>query len=592
MPLRQLDQTTINQIAAGEVVERPSSVVKELVENAIDAGATRVEISTANGGKSFIRVHDNGHGMSVRDLPLAISRHCTSKLGHGLDAITMLGFRGEALPSIGSVARLSVTSRRADDPHAHLIRVEGGSVFEVIPAAANIGTTVDVQDLFYATPARLKFMKSDKAENAAISDTVKRVAMAFPQVGIWLNGEDRQSLNFPPCAQDDPSERITARIGQVLGQDFVDDALFVRHEREGARLDGIMSLPSVHRGQSNLQFAFVNGRPVKDRQILGAIRAAYADFMERGRYPIAVIYLSLDPAFVDVNVHPAKSDVRFRDPGNIRALIVGGIRSALAAQTARPAASASRQMADAFQAPAPDNPQNGGSASQPLSFEEQAQVGFEGFVPSALKAEPPSAADKTDELTRHPLGAARTQIHDAFIVTQTHDGILLVDQHAAHERLVYEALKSTLEARQIPSQMLLVPDIVDVGADAAAGLLAQRETLSRFGLEIEAFGSGAVAVNATPAMLGEVDAASLVRDLADDITVGDGFGRLQDQLKAVASTMACHGSVRAGRRMKLDEMNALLRQMEATPGSGTCNHGRPTFISLSVAKIESLFGRR
>ena len=592
MSLRQLDQTTINQIAAGEVVERPASVIKELVENAIDAGATRIDISTANGGKSFIRVADNGHGMAGRELPLAISRHCTSKLENGLDAIDMLGFRGEALPSIGSVARLSVTSRRTDDPHANIIHVEGGQVSDVTPAAANAGTTVDVRDLFYATPARLKFMKSDRAENSAISDTIKRIAMAFPHVGFWLNGEDRQSLNYPACTQNSSSERIVARVGQVLGQDFVDDAVVVSHDREGVSLDGLVSLPSVHRGQSNLQFAFVNGRPVKDRQILGAIRAAYADMMERNRYPIAVIYLTLDPALVDVNVHPAKSDVRFRDPGNIRALIVGGLRNALTANTMQAATSASRQMAEAFQTPAYSERDHNTATTPRFSFAEQSQAGFDAFAPSAPANYQPDDIDASETPTKHPLGAARTQIHDAFIVAQTEDGILLVDQHAAHERIVYEALKAAMATRQMPSQMLLVPEIVDVGADSANQLLAQKDVLSRFGLEIEAFGSGAVAVNATPSMLGEVDSTNLIRELANDLSVGDGVLRLEDSLKAVASTMACHGSVRAGRRMKLEEMNALLRQMEATPGSGTCNHGRPTFISLSVAKIESLFGRR
>ncbi|MEO1749222.1 MAG: DNA mismatch repair endonuclease MutL, partial [Pseudomonadota bacterium] len=380
MSLRQLDQTTINQIAAGEVVERPASVIKELVENAIDAGATRIDISTANGGKGFIRVADNGHGMTGHELPLAIARHCTSKLEGGLDAINMLGFRGEALPSIGSVARLSITSKRADDPHANIIHVEGGQVSDVTPAAANVGTTVDVRDLFFATPARLKFMKSDRAENAAISDTIKRIAMAFPQVGFWLNGEDRQSLNYPACTHESASERIAARVGQVLGQEFIDDAVVVGHDRESVSLNGLVSLPSVHRGQSNLQFAFVNGRPVKDRQILGAIRAAYADMMERNRYPIAVIYLALDPALVDVNVHPAKSDVRFRDPGNIRALIVGGLRNALSASMMQAATSASRQMAEAFQMPASTEPKRAGPVAQRFSFAEQAQANFEAFA--------------------------------------------------------------------------------------------------------------------------------------------------------------------------------------------------------------------
>ncbi|MEN0002265.1 MAG: DNA mismatch repair endonuclease MutL, partial [Pseudomonadota bacterium] len=374
MSLRQLDQTIINQIAAGEVVERPASVVKELVENAIDAGASRIEISTAGGGKSLIRVRDDGSGMSAEDLPLAISRHCTSKLTNGLDQISMLGFRGEALPSIGSVARLSITSRRADDAHASTIKVTGGDVGAVTPAAANAGTLVDVEDLFYATPARLKFMKSDRAENVAISDTIKRIALAYPEVGFWLNGEDRQSLNYPPCREGEFSDRVEARVAQVLGADFTDDAVAVSHEREGVHLSGLISPPSVHRGQANSQYAYVNGRPVKDRQILGAIRAAYSDMMERNRYPIAVIYLTLEPALVDVNVHPAKADVRFRDPGNIRALIVGGLRNALAVHGVQPTHAASAQMANSFVAPGHAGRMTPRSNAPAYGFAEQKQA--------------------------------------------------------------------------------------------------------------------------------------------------------------------------------------------------------------------------
>ncbi|MEM1376951.1 MAG: DNA mismatch repair endonuclease MutL [Pseudomonadota bacterium] len=592
MPLRQLDQVTINQIAAGEVVERPSSVVKELLENAIDAGATAIEIVTAGGGKSFLRVSDNGCGMGADELPLAVSRHCTSKLEDGLDTISTLGFRGEALPSIGSVARLSITSRRSEGDHASKIVVDGGHVNAVLPAAANTGTIVEVRDLFFATPARLKFMKTDRSENAAITDVVKRMAIAFPQISFSLSGEDRQSLRYPACKEDTATERMAQRVRQVIGAEFSDDAVSLRSEREGVYLDGLVSLPSVHRGQANLQFAFVNGRPIKDRQVLGAIRAAYSDMMERSRYPIAVVHLSLDPALVDVNVHPAKSDVRFRDPGNVRALIVGGIRNALAAQGVRASANASESIAKSFTAPQPRGFSASDVPAHPYgSMRETPQSAFEAFAPSA----PPTALQSSvvsEEHVSHPLGAARAQIHDAFIVSQTNDGILLIDQHAAHERLVYEALKSAMADRALPSQMLLVPDIVDVGADAAKQLLAEAATLAKFGLEIEAFGPGAISVNATPSMLGEVDSTALIRDLADDVMEGEGIARIEEKLHAVASTMACHGSVRAGRRMKPDEMNALLRQMEATPGSGTCNHGRPTYISLSVAKIESLFGRR
>ncbi|MEL6921645.1 MAG: DNA mismatch repair endonuclease MutL, partial [Pseudomonadota bacterium] len=441
-------------------------------------------------------------------------------------------------------------------------------------------------------------MKSDRAENAAVTDVIRRIAIAFPHIGFSLSGEDRQSIRFAACPHDDPPMRMKERVRQVIGQDFTDDAVQVSHMREDVHLHGLVSLPSVHRGQSNMQYAFVNGRPIKDRQVLGSIRAAYTDMMERNRHPIAVIHISLDPALVDVNVHPAKADVRFRDTGNVRALIIGGIRSALAAEGVRASSSASEEMAEAFRTPVGNMYRDASvMAPSPNGMRERAQTAFDAFAPSAPAGAMTSVADAgknavEPQTINHPLGAARAQIHDAFIVSQTADGILLIDQHAAHERLVYEALKTAMEDRALPSQMLLVPDIVDVGADAATRLLAEAETLSKFGLELEAFGPGALAVNATPAMLGEIDAAALVRDLADDVMEGDGIDRMESKLHAVASTMACHGSVRAGRRMKPDEMNALLRQMEVTPGSGTCNHGRPTYISLSVAKIEALFGRR
>ncbi|MEO1746463.1 MAG: DNA mismatch repair endonuclease MutL [Pseudomonadota bacterium] len=582
MPLRQLDQTTINQIAAGEVVERPASVIKELVENAVDAGATRIEIVTSNGGKSFIRVSDNGAGMTSAELPLAISRHCTSKLEGGLNAIASLGFRGEALPSIGSMSRLTITSRTANCEHASRISVEGGHESAVTPSPGNKGTTVEVRDLFYATPARLKFMKGDRAENAAVTDVIKRIALAVPQVGFFLSGDDRQPLNYPACAGEDA---LSARIAQVLGDAFVSDAVMLDAEREGARLTGLTSLPSVHRGQANMQFAFVNGRPIKDRQVLGALRAAYSDYMARDRHPISVFNIAIDPALVDVNVHPAKADVRFRDPGNVRALIIGGIRRTLDGAGIRASRDASQRMADAFAGTPSANHHHA------TGFAETRQATFDAFAPSA-----PANDERTPEADEapapdYPLGVARAQVHDSFIVSQTDDGIIVVDQHAAHERIVFEALKTAMSERALPSQVLLVPEIVDLGADAAARLLADRETLERLGLEIDAFGPGAVAINATPAMLGETDGAALVRDLADDLMSDTGTTRLRDRLEAVASSMACHGSVRAGRRMKPDEMNALLRQMEATPGSGTGNHGRPTFVILSVSQIEALFGR-
>lgn len=599
-PLRihRLDDTIVDQIAAGEVIERPANVVKELVENALDAGADRIEILTGSGGKSLIRVTDNGSGMNADELPLAISRHCTSKIERDLDAISTLGFRGEALPSIGSVSRLVIRSRRRDGGEASEIVVDGGKVSGPRPAAGNPGTMVEVTGLFRAVPARLKFLKTDRAEANAITETVKRIAMSWPGVSFTLAGSDRSTLELPATGTD--SQALIARIAQILGRDFRDNSVELAAEKEGVRLAGFAGLPSFNRAAANHQFIHVNGRPVRDRQLTGALRGAYSDMLARDRHAVCAIFIEVDPRLVDVNVHPAKAEVRFRDPGLVRALMISAIRRALADEGVRASTSAAEAMTSAFRPgaitrpapswrPAPSAP----SVNQPLDFgsglAEREQRDFAGIAPSAALAEPTAPAAPMDD---HPLGAARAQIHENYIVAQTADSLVIVDQHAAHERLVFEALKNALAARALPSQMLLVPDIVDLPVEDVERLVEESETLERFGLEIERFGPGAVAVRATPAILGEVDAQGLLRDLADDLAEENGALRIQDNIEKVASTMACHGSVRSGRRLRGEEMNALLRQMEATPGSGTCNHGRPTFIELKLTDIERLFGRR
>ena len=588
--IRQLTDTVINQIAAGEVIERPASVVKELVENALDAGATRVEVATAGGGLSLIRVTDNGDGMPPEELPLAVSRHCTSKLTDDIHDIRSLGFRGEALPSIGSVARLSLRSRQEGADSAAQISVEGGRVSAVKPVAANRGTTVEVRDLFFATPARLKFMKSERAETAAITEVVKRMALAFPQVRFTLTGADRNTLELPAVPAD--GEGLLRRIAQVMGRDFAENTLSMEAEREGVALSGYASIPSFSRGNAMLQYFYVNGRPVRDKLLTGAIRGAYMDVLPRDRHAVAALFITLDPALVDVNVHPAKADVRFRDPGLVRGLIVGAIRQTLSAGGIRASTSAASAMMDAFRA---EGSPRSTSAIQrqpytpPRGLAEAGQALFDaGPTLSAPIAEPENAA----VLNEAPLGAARAQIHENYIVAQTADSLVIVDQHAAHERLVYEALKRGLESRPVAAQMLLIPEVIDMPEEDADRLAAHAALLARLGLGLERFGPGAVAVRETPAMLGDTDVVGLVRDLADEIADNDTAETLRERLNKVAATMACHGSVRSGRRLKPDEMNALLREMEATPGSGTCNHGRPTYIELKLGDIERLFGRR
>ncbi len=624
MAVRQLTETLINQIAAGEVIERPASVVKELVENAIDAGATRVDIATAGGGKALIRVTDDGFGMDADDLTLAIRRHCTSKIEGDLDRIATLGFRGEALPSIGSVAKLRIQSRTADSDSGFEVKVSGGHTDAVKPTPANRGTVVEVRDIFFATPARLKFLKSDRAESGAITEIVKRIAIAFPQVRIALSGTDRTTLEYPATGDDH-----LARIGQVLGKEFSENAIALDASRENVALSGYACVPTYNRGNSLHQYAFVNGRPVQDKLILSALRGAYSDTIPRGRYPIAVLSITLDPAHVDVNVHPAKADVRFRDPGLLRGLIVGAIREALMQQGDRASSIGARDMMAAFKphfgpdsgrfamqgntsgntggnrnhyaAPGNLNYDTAASPFRPhedaasAGFSQGHQQGFDAFTgPSARNDHAPASGDVQQEpaLEDHPLGAARAQLHENYIVAQTQGGLVIVDQHAAHERLVYESLKNALHADVVPSQVLLIPEIVDLPEEDCDRLMDRADELATLGLAIERFGPGAMAVRETPAILGEIDAAGLIRQLADDISEWDDAGELRARIDYVAATMACHGSVRSGRRLTAEEMNGLLRKMETTPGSGQCNHGRPTYIELKLADIERLFGRR
>ncbi|MEO1578245.1 MAG: DNA mismatch repair endonuclease MutL [Pseudomonadota bacterium] len=587
--IRQLDEAAINRIAAGEVVERPASAVKELVENAIDAGARRIEVAYADGGKSLIRVTDDGCGMGAEELPLALARHATSKIdGSDLLAIHSFGFRGEALPSLGAVGRLSITSRQTGGD-AHRIEVNGGVMGDVRPAAAGPGTVVALRDLFFATPARLKFLRSDRAEAQAIGDVVRRLAMAEPSIGFTLrdvSGGGEGRVVFRADAQSgDLFDALRGRLAQVIGRDFVENALPIDADREGLQLTGYAGLPTYSRGAAVAQYLFVNGRPVRDKLLTGALRAAYFDFLSRDRHPVAALFLTCDPHRVDVNVHPAKSEVRFREPGVARGLIISALRHALAEAGHRASTTVSTAALGAFQAPEAARVYQ---MDRPVRGFSEAPATFAGMTPTARVEPEPKVSVPIDD---GPLGAARAQVHENYIVAQTADGMVLVDQHAAHERLVYERLKRQAAENGIASQALLIPEIVEMSASDAERLLAEADALGKLGLEIEPFGAGAVAVRATPAVLGTVDAAGMLRDVVDELTDSGETLAVAARIEAVLSRIACHGSIRSGRRMSGEEMNALLREMEATPHSGQCNHGRPTYVELKLADIERLFGR-
>ncbi len=620
MPIRRLPPETVNRIAAGEVVERPASAVKELVENALDAGSRSIEVQADGGGLTRILVADDGSGLSAAELALAIERHATSKLSpddagdYDLLHISTLGFRGEALPSIGSVARLSISSRAKGSADAHAILVEGGAVGAVSPSGfpGPHGARVEVRDLFYATPARLKFMKSERSEALSIADEIKRQAMAHEDVSFALDLDGRRTLRLPAESKG-PDGRL-ARLSAIMGREFSENALAIDHEREGVRLTGFAGLPTYNRGNSAHQYLFVNGRPVRDRLLQGALRGAYADFLARDRHPLVALYLDVDPSYVDVNVHPAKAEVRFRDPALVRGLIVGGLRHVLAGAGHRAATTvASETLNNLRPGWSPQAPSaQGFSAWQMGGWAQNAQATAQtipGLTGVSARAEP--AQDWSPATYEHspgfqegpapsvafdpvdfPLGAARAQVHETYIVAQTRDGVVIVDQHAAHERLVYERMKVEMAEGGVSRQVLLLPEVVELDPAEAERVAARADELAALGLMVEAFGPGAILVRETPALLGETDVAGLIRDIADDLAENGQALALKERLEEVCSTMACHGSVRAGRRLNAPEMNALLRQMEATPHSGQCNHGRPTYVELKLADIERLFGRR
>jgi len=622
MTIRRLPETLVNRIAAGEVIERPAAAVKELVENAIDAGARRIDVDLREGGRSFISVTDDGRGMTAAEIELAIERHATSKLpGDDLVHIASLGFRGEALPSIGAVSRLTVTSRvngaaakGADgtDPGASAqawsLAVEGGKRGAVKPAAHPPGTRVEVRDLFYATPARLKFLKSARTEANHALDALQRLAMAHPGVGFTLVEDSRSRLRLAPAegalAGDALFSARLTRLGAVMSREFAENALPVDAEREGIRLTGYIGLPTLNRGNARHQYLFVNGRPVRDRLLHGAVRGAYRDFLARDRHPMLALFLELPPEAVDINVHPAKAEVRFREPGLVRGLIVGACRHALAEAGHRASTSVSEAALGALRphtAPpggyawSPGGPPGGGT-TLPRGMAEAA-TSYHAPLPGlgAAPAARPAGADPEQVLADHqayPLGAARAQIHGTYVVAQTEDGIVIVDQHAAHERLVYERMKRQLAENGVARQILLIPEVVELDEPAAERLVARAEELAELGLVIEPFGTGAVVAREVPALLGEINLQGLLRDLADELAELGQALALREHLEAVCSTMACHGSVRAGRQLNVEEMNELLREMEATPHSGQCNHGRPTYVELKLVDIEKLFGRR
>jgi DNA mismatch repair protein MutL len=584
MAIRQLPPNLINRIAAGEVVERPASVVKELIENAIDAGASRIDVMASGGGLSLIRVTDDGSGMDRHDLVLAVERHATSKLkDDNLSHILTLGFRGEALPSIAAVARLTIASRARGADQAHEIAVDGGRKGQLKPAAIGEGTRIEVRDLFYATPARLKFMKSERAETAAIADVVKRLALANPEIAFSLSTGDRATLRLDPCPPGLLDHGLT-RLGRILGEEFVSDALPVRAARGSLAVEGFAGLATLHRPNSLGQHLVVNGRPVRDKLLAGAVRGGYGDLVPNGRHPMLALFLTLPPDEVDVNVHPAKTELRFRDAQAVRALIVSALHEALGSAQHRATATLSEQALSRMTRPAGVSMPN----RQAFGFADRAQAPLAPIsTPSAV-----THVETEGDAVGYPLGAARAQVHDTFIIAETENSLVIVDQHAAHERLVYERLKKAFANGGLSRQMLLIPEVVELDAEAADRLAGAAADLERLGLVVEAFGPSAVIVREVPALLGQGNLQGLMRDLADELAEGEGSLVVSERLDHVLSTMACHGSVRAGRRLNATEMNALLRDMEETPFSGQCNHGRPTYVELKLSDIEKLFQRR
>jgi DNA mismatch repair protein MutL len=608
MTIRRLPETLVNRIAAGEVVERPAAAVKELVENAIDAGATRIEVRLRTGGQSLIMVEDDGCGMTPDEMELAIERHATSKLPEDrLDQIATLGFRGEALPSIGSVSRMTIASRPRGADSGWAIAVEGGDKRIIGPVARSQGTRIEVRELFYATPARLKFMKTIRTETQAVRDTVERLALARPDLGFVLAEEERTLLALNAQTGSDPVAARQARLAALLGDEVAVNVLELDEERDGLAISGFVSLPTLNRATPREQYFFVNGRPVKDRQLSGALRGAYMDVLAHDRHPVVALFLEAPADMVDVNVHPAKTEVRFRDSQGVRGLLVGSIRRALEGGGHRASSTVSAATLERFRLGGTpvrsESPISHAAAARYLperpsqaarGFAEVAQAAFAIVDRPSARAEMPPLAEPAQAdfaQVRHPLGAARAQLHETYVVAQTQDGIVIVDQHAAHERLTYEKVKHQLAEGRVARQILLVPEVIELGSARVDALVDAAEALAECGLVIEPFGQGAVLVREAPALLPAGQVVTMVKDLAEEFLT-DGAGAVGRRLDQVCSSIACHGSVRAGRRLTVEEMNALLREMEATPLSGQCNHGRPTYVELKLGDIERLFGRR
>lgn len=610
--IQRLPDDVVNQIAAGEVIERPAAVVKELVENALDAGARMIRVRIEEGGLHSITVEDDGHGMTPDQLALCVQRHATSKLAVPADGhvdllnIATMGFRGEALPSIGSVACLTIRTRAKGAADANSVSVDEGEAGTVEPSAWTGGASgcrIDVDNLFSRTPARLKFMRSERAESLAVADTIRRLALANPACGFELQNGDRRVLRIA-AERDTNADSILARAGEVLGREFRDNAIEIDAQREDVRVFGFAGLPTFSRGNAQHQYLFVNRRPVKDRMLNGVLRAAYQDFLARDRHPMATLFIDLPPTQVDVNVHPAKTEVRFRDPGGIRGLIIGGLRHALAAAGHRASTTISGDMLGAarpasglpFQSTLQPQgsiyPPAGQYAPEQSLHEPNTQTAFDAGAPMHSARTDGAATAPIEQPSELPLGIARAQMHETYVLAQTQDGIVIVDQHAAHERLVYERMKTEMANGGVRSQGLLVPEIVELSSEEADRICQRSEELAEMGLEVEPFGKDAIAVRATPALMGQTDVQGLIRDLADDFAEYDSGMALKERIEEIMGNMACRGSVRAGRRLTPDEMNALLRQMEATPHSGQCNHGRPTYVELKLGDIERLFGRR
>ena len=606
--IKQLDETVINKIAAGEVVERPASAVKELIENSIDAGCSDITIEVADGGKTLIRVIDDGLGMSDIDLPIALRRHATSKLPNdNLLNINSFGFRGEALPSLGAVGRLRIISHN-DGNGAHEINVNGGKISDIKPAARTLGTTIELRDLFYATPARLKFLRSTKSELKAITDTVKGLSISTPNIAFTLidktGGKSRKILQVQK-EKDVSLASIKNRLSRVLGQDFSKNSISIDVTREDVNLTGYVCLPTYARASNAMQYFFVNSRQVRDKQLIGALRAAYSDFMPRDRFPAAAIYINCRPDFVDVNVHPGKSEVRFRDPQGIRSLIVTGIRQVIAIEGHRSSSTLStaalgamreqtHQMPSANNEQVTKNSKNMDYNGNKRFFTRDVEPAFqETWKPSARDFQTKDEhANFIEEFESFPLGAPIAQFGENYIISQNEDGIVIIDQHAAHERLVYEKLKEQAKDNKIEVQALLVPEILEFSEPEILVLMEYKDNLSRYGLKINQFGINSIAVQEIPAILNSENIKKLIFDILDELTDLENSDTLEKKINAVLSRIACHGSIRSGRMLRTEEMNSLLREMENTPNSGQCNHGRPTHISIRMSDIERLFGRR